>query len=192
MAQSVREAIKKAFVELLEEHPISKITVKDIVGRCGVNRNTFYYHFRDIPALTEEIIMDDADVIIKRYPTISSIEEGFDAVIEFAMAHRQAVLHIYNSADRALIERKLWQICEYVVTSYLKDAVTDSGIREEDKEIIVNYYESLCFGQAIHWMENEMTDDIRAPFRRLCMLRRGMPEEMLRRAKDEAAFQKSE
>ena len=188
MTESKRDAIKKAFIELLEEYPINKITVKDIVGRCGINRNSFYYHFRDIPALAEEIIMDDADVIMQRYPAIGSIEEGFDAVIEFAIAHRQAVLHIYNSADRALIERYLWQICEYVVASYLNNGATDRGIRKEDKEIIVNYYESLCFGQAIRWMENGMTEDIRAPFKRLCTLRRGMPEEMIRRAKEDAAW----
>ena len=40
-------AIKDAFWQLLEEKPYNKITVKDIVERCQVNRNTFYYHFHD-------------------------------------------------------------------------------------------------------------------------------------------------
>ena len=187
MAQSTREAIKKAFIELLEEYPISKITVKDIVGRCGINRNSFYYHFQDIPALVEEIIMDDANVIIQRYPTIISIEEGFDAVVEFAMAHRQTVLHIYDSADRALIEHYLWQICEYVVATYLSRVISDCEIQEEDRDIIVNYYKCLCFGQVLGWIEKGMTEDVRAPFRRLCALRRGMPEEMIRRCAKRAA-----
>ena len=37
--------IAKAFWQLLEEKPYSKITVKNIVERCEINRNTFYYHF---------------------------------------------------------------------------------------------------------------------------------------------------
>ena len=45
--------IANAFYALLEEKPLSKITVREIVERCGVNRNTFYYHFRDIPALLD-------------------------------------------------------------------------------------------------------------------------------------------
>ena len=184
MAQTTRDAIKAAFIGLIEERPISKITVKDIAGRCGINRNSFYYHFQDIPSLAEEIIMDDADAIIQRYPAVSSLEEGFDAVVEFAMAHRQAALHLYDSADRALIERHLWQICEYVIVSYLRGAVSDRELRKEDRDIIVNYYKCLCFGQAIRWIEDGMKEDIRVPFRRLCALRRGMPEEMLRRAKE--------
>lgn len=41
-----KEIIRDAFWELLEEKPYNKITVQDIVNRCQVNRNTFYYHFR--------------------------------------------------------------------------------------------------------------------------------------------------
>ena len=38
-----KDAIAAAFFELLTERSLSKITVKDIVDRCGINRNTFYY-----------------------------------------------------------------------------------------------------------------------------------------------------
>ena len=54
MVPSAREAIQAAFLSLLEERPLRDITVKDIVQSCGVNRNSFYYHFKDIPALLQE------------------------------------------------------------------------------------------------------------------------------------------
>ncbi|MFQ8953164.1 MAG: TetR/AcrR family transcriptional regulator [Oscillospiraceae bacterium] len=41
MAQFTKKAILDSFVELISERPFDKITVKDIVTRCGVNRNTF-------------------------------------------------------------------------------------------------------------------------------------------------------
>lgn len=46
MSGFTKEIIAKTFTELLDEKSMSKITVKDIVERCGVNRNTFYYHLR--------------------------------------------------------------------------------------------------------------------------------------------------
>ena len=46
-----KELLTDTFWELLEEKAYSKITVNDIVNRCDVNRNTFYYHFQDIPSL---------------------------------------------------------------------------------------------------------------------------------------------
>lgn len=54
-----KNAIIDAFWLLLEEKPYNKITVKDIVERCQINRNTFYYHFHDIPELLETTIKND-------------------------------------------------------------------------------------------------------------------------------------
>ncbi len=63
MSGFTKEIIAKTFTELLDEKPMSKITVKDIVERCGVNRNTFYYHFRDIPDVVEFILKRKWDEI---------------------------------------------------------------------------------------------------------------------------------
>ena len=46
MPPFAKREIKNSFIKLLTERPISQITVKDIVEDCGVNRNSFYYHFR--------------------------------------------------------------------------------------------------------------------------------------------------
>ena len=51
MANFTEKAIKASFLKLLNERPLTKITVRDIVEDCGINRNSFYYHYRDIPAL---------------------------------------------------------------------------------------------------------------------------------------------
>ena len=57
-----RASIIEAFAQLLEERPINKITVKDIVKRCDINRNTFYYHFPDIPSLLLEMMEEEEKV----------------------------------------------------------------------------------------------------------------------------------
>ena len=63
MANFTEKAIKASFLKLLNERPLTKITVRDIVEDCGINRNSFYYHYRDIPALLEELITEQADTI---------------------------------------------------------------------------------------------------------------------------------
>ena len=49
MANFTKQAIETAFLQLLNEKPLNKISVRDIVEKCGINRNSFYYHFQDIP-----------------------------------------------------------------------------------------------------------------------------------------------
>ena len=75
MSGFTKEIIAKTFTELLDEKPMSKITVKDIVERCGVNRNTFYYHFKDIPDVVEFILKKKWDEILE-HPRVSML--GFE------------------------------------------------------------------------------------------------------------------
>lgn len=50
-----RNLIKEAFVEILNEKPIDKITVTDIVRRADINRGTFYAHYVDTKDVLEQI-----------------------------------------------------------------------------------------------------------------------------------------
>ena len=50
-----RRMIRQAFLELLKEKPLERITVTDIVQRADVNRSTFYAHYPDVVGVVEEI-----------------------------------------------------------------------------------------------------------------------------------------
>ena len=65
MKSNTKDSIKVSFMKLLNQKPLSKITVKEIVSECGINRNSFYYHFKDIPNLLEEIFIEQADSILQ-------------------------------------------------------------------------------------------------------------------------------
>ena len=62
-----KHAIVATFWQLLEEKTYNKITVQDIVDRCHVNRNTFYYHFQDIYDLLGYIFREEADATLEKY-----------------------------------------------------------------------------------------------------------------------------
>lgn len=82
MANFTKKAIRDSFVKLLNEKPISQITIRDIVDDCGVNRNTFYYYFQDLPQLMESIVNEDAERIIREHPTIDSLDDCINAALQ--------------------------------------------------------------------------------------------------------------
>ena len=47
MSQVTKRALAASLIKLLSQKPLDKVTVKDIIEDCGVNRQTFYYHFKD-------------------------------------------------------------------------------------------------------------------------------------------------
>ena len=59
---SAVERMEGAFWDCLEEKPYPDITVADIVGRAGVNRNAFYYHFENMAALARRAVGDTLPV----------------------------------------------------------------------------------------------------------------------------------
>ncbi|MCR5609324.1 MAG: TetR/AcrR family transcriptional regulator [Lachnospiraceae bacterium] len=185
MPNFTQNAIKQAFIKLLEEKPYNEITIKDIVTECGINRNSFYYHFQDMPSLLEEIIKESLDNIIIQYPSFSSLEDCMSATIAFAESYKRAILHIYRSVDRGIFERYLWQACDYAVNKYCENVFLDQHINKEDEIIIFQYYKCECFGQMMAWMENGMKNDIKKDIQRLCVLKQGQVEEMIERSKNQ-------
>jgi AcrR family transcriptional regulator len=178
MANFTRNAIKETFIRLLEERPLAEITVKDIVETCGINRNSFYYHFRDIPTLLEEIVMEEAEEIIRKYPTINSIVECFDALIEFASHRKRAIMHIFRSVKREVFEHYLMKVSEHFVRSYIETALTGRSIEEIDKEAIIQYYKCVCFGLTIDWLNGGMNEEDVQPVRGVFMVQKNFAVEI--------------
>ena len=93
-----RASIIEAFAQLLEERPINKITVKDIVNRCDINRNTFYYHFPDIPSLLLEMMEEKVNALIAYHYTPGRPLDCIKPVLQYGEAHKQAQMgcHIFQ------------------------------------------------------------------------------------------------
>lgn len=177
-----KKAIRDSFIKLLNQRPVNQITIKDIVEDCGINRNSFYYHYQDLPSMIEEIILDEVNVIISQHPTIDSMEECLDVAISFALENRRAALHLYNSANRDVYEQYLWRVCGYAVNAYFETLFVKYPPQDSDRETIVRCYKWECFGAILDWMSGGMKDDIQKIFHRIAQLKRGMLEEMLHRS----------
>ena len=55
MSTITKRALEASLKKLVKTKPLNKITVSDITDDCGINRMTFYYHFKDIYDLVEWI-----------------------------------------------------------------------------------------------------------------------------------------
>lgn len=181
MAGFTKQAIRNSCMKLLNERPYSQLTVKDIVEDCGINRNSFYYHYQDLPSLIEEIITEEADRIIENYPHIDSVEKALEVAASFALENKRAVLHLHNSANRELYEQHLWRVCEHVAQTYIQTVFSEFHISEQDRQTIIRFHKCECFGLLMDWLNSGMKTDIQAYVHRLCEMRRGMTMEMFRR-----------
>lgn len=98
--EGTRNTIIKAFKLLLDEKPMTKITVKDVVEQCGINRNTFYYHFQDIPTLFQKMMEEKAEELIENHYQPDEPIECIRPFIQYGVRNRRAILHVYRYVPR--------------------------------------------------------------------------------------------
>lgn len=185
MANFTKNAIRASFLKLLEERPLSKITVKDITDDCGINRNSFYYHYQDVPSLMQEILADEVTRIISEYPSVDSIEDCLTIAARFAADNKRLILHIYSSANREIFEQYLWQVCEQSVNQYFDAAFPGVKLKPEDRAVLVNYHVCEAFGVVCGWLHTGMRSDMSGFLKRMCEIRKGMSAEMVKRCSED-------
>ena len=180
MASLMKREIKRTFLELLEERPFNQITVKDIVKACGINRNSFYYHYADLPALVEELIDEEIGRFVREEKTFSSLEESMSEALAFFREHRRAAYHVYNSVKRDVFDRYLMKNCESVGAGYVNSFWGETLLSQEDRQAIIHFNAYILYGAVTRWLESGMTYDVQEDFRRIfqmmvepAMLQRG-------------------
>ena len=170
MPPFAKREIKNSFIKLLTERPISQITVKDIVEDCGVTRNSFYYHFQDIPSLLEEIIVEMTAKVIENLPEESTFEEKVTAALQEINLNKRMIYHIYGSSNREFYEKQLMKICEHVTRTYIRSREYSERVDSKDLEFVISYLKCELFGQLIDWLNHDMSYDIVEHSRILCRM----------------------
>ena len=174
-----KKALRESFMELLNERSFNKITVQDITDRCGVNRNTFYYHYQDIYALFEECCETEAAQVIRKYPKLNSIDECVYALTKEFYSKKKAIYHISSSPNKDTYISSIWRICEHLVTTYADTAFADAPVSESDLRLFIRFYKCALFGLSIDWINSGMKEEYAEELKRICMLKKGNVETVI-------------
>ena len=162
-------AIVDTFWQLLEEKPYNKITVQDIVDRCHVNRNTFYYHFQDIPFLAEWSVEMWTDEVIKDRGDFESLTHCIVYMAEECTKRKKALLHLYRSSKKEYFLEYLNKMGHHIICSYVENR-TGSFVR---------YYKCTFVGIIIDWLEDAASYDLVEFCQEVCELFSGSGEKAL-------------
>lgn len=173
-----KQLIKDSLVRLLNQRPLDKITVKDVVEECGINRNTFYYHYQDLFEVVEEVLVPEK-------PSGKLPDSWQDSVLyaaRFALENKKAVYHLYNSARRSRMEDYFFEAIEPVIAEYIRRQSEGLKVSEEDMDYLCVFYKSAVVGIFRQWMQDGMKKDPAEGIKRLGELIDGNLRRSLERA----------
>lgn len=159
MAQHTKNAIRLAFIQLLNERPLDKISIKDIAEKSSVNRNTFYYYYADIFALVEDVLQLEAEDFQAKMHRYDSWQEAFRDATAFAAENKRAVYHLYNSGNQETLRRYYHNVILAAITSYIRDQAEGLNADEEDIRVLAEFYSAALAGLTVLWLQSGMKYD---------------------------------
>ena len=174
-----KEIIKDTFWELLEEKQYNKITVKDIVNRCRVNRNTFYYYFPDIPTLMIDSIEDWMEEVIRKYGSFTSPVNCLTYMAEECMKRKKALLHLFRFGQKETFLTGLNKMGDDIIRIYVDKIGEYKQISKREKEIFIRCYKCVFVGSLLDWLEEGASYDLKEFYEELCKVFAGSGERVI-------------
>ena len=158
--KKTEQMIIDTFLKLVEEKTLDKITINDIADGCGINRNTFYYHFDDIYSLIEQIFKARLNTIETMFEEGASWDECSKVAVNFLIENRRAIRHIAFSMSRSQLDHYLFVVFKKIFTEYLLDNfIVD--ISDEKFDDLILFYTYAVIGCIVHnFIENNNDIDL--------------------------------
>ncbi len=181
MSQVTKRALEQSLKNLLLKKPLTKITINDIADDCGINRMTFYYHFKDIYDLVEWSCLEDAKKALEEKKTHDTWQEGFLNIFEAVLANKPFIMNVYHCVDREQVEKYLKPLTDNLILGVMNEQAGNFTVREEDKEFIARVYSYVFIGIMLDWIKEDMKADPKQIVDRLAILIRDSLSEALSR-----------
>ena len=124
VSQTTKRALEASLKKLLLQKPLNKITINDITEDCGVNRMTFYYHFKDIYDLVDWIMVEDAAKALEGRQSFENWTDAFLDILHQVQDNKVLVMNVYRSVSREQVEQYLYKLLD----SMLRDFVDRSAL----------------------------------------------------------------
>lgn len=161
-----RQLLRDAFIELLQEMDIEKISVNRLAERATINRVTFYLHYRDIPDMLEKMandMIEDIHQVLYNTPQNPKLAEETDwpmlvNLLEHIAQNAKFYKVILAINRTTIFSDHLLKLLAELVTERLNSRENESLLVKASiqKDIAIWYGSSALIGTIIAWLRNDM------------------------------------
>lgn len=183
MSQVTKRAIEQSLKNLLLKKPLTKITINEIAEDCGINRMTFYYHFKNIYDLVEWSCREDARKALEEKSGYETWEQGFLQIFEAVRQNRTFVMNVYRCVHQEQLETYIKPLVDTLLLEILNEECGDMVVPDEDKAFIARVYSHVFIGVMLDWIKDDMRGDPERIVARLSKLLKGSIGDALSRFK---------
>ena len=94
--------------KLMVRKPLHKISIREITEGCGINRQTFYYHFEDIYSLVKWMFQEEAIKLLDEHEGILIWQDGLLQLFGYLEENKAVCICTLNSIGHQHLKRLLY------------------------------------------------------------------------------------
>lgn len=177
-------AIKKAFLSLLKEKAIDKITVTELCREVDINRSTFYQHYCDIYQLLEDIKSD----FLARSGALAEkiVEEDISPndvtvrILHYIYENKELLYLLLFQYRQPDLEKKIHEgILNLFCTKVLQSYTVPSSVTRAAFDDLLLFLTAGFYSVYERWILDECTEGISTVAERITALSQVCLESML-------------
>lgn len=161
MSHTTKRVLAGALKERLKRQRLDEITVQSLVDDAEVSRKTFYYHFQDIYALLEWILLDEMKRLLDRGRDSGSWQEGVRDVFDYFQRNRAIILNVYRSLEEKepLLEAHVSRLVRPMMERIFASQPGHERVSPSDRQFILDLYSFGLVELFLRWIGNGMKPD---------------------------------
>lgn len=152
-----KAAIRNSFIKRMAQQPIAKISVKSICEDAGINRSTFYAHYRDqydlLRKVQQEVVAEIREYIAgKTFTDDAAVTVPvLTQVLEYARENAALFQVLLNEDGDMTFQNDLMVIAQ---DQMLKEIRTDSNLSPQTAKYLQRFAISGIMSVVEAWVEN--------------------------------------
>lgn len=154
-----REQISQSFKKLMMKKSFDKITISDISNECGINRQTFYYHFRDKYELLNTIFYNDVIAELIDGLSIDNWTEKFLKMLQIIKKDSKLYRNALNISYGGEFRDYLLDISKKLLYEIIGHLTEEHPIDDYNRMFLARFFAHGVSGMIIDWVTTGMKEE---------------------------------
>ncbi|WP_282947290.1 TetR-like C-terminal domain-containing protein [Cellulomonas endometrii] len=180
-----RDALAAALKVRLRDEALDRVTVTELARDCGLTRQAFYYHFRDVRQLAVWVFETEvAEQVRAAAASSETWADGLVRLLQYLRENRSSTVAVLDGVGRSRLERYLFAQMRPVTEAVVAEVGGGGPRRAGDRARVVDHYTSVVLAVVLRWVAGGMVEH---PYRLvgdLELMMHGSVRESVRRLDD--------
>lgn len=153
---ATKKEMCRSLKKLMSRKPLNRISIREIVEDCGYNRQTYYYHFKNIYDQLEWLYRDEFLALVENYDDNALLQEGFLNLLKYVDENRDFCLCAIDSAGYPLLRKVLYPDFKRTIGNVIFKFKAAHNYSDKYADFLIHFYTATCLSMTASYIYGEI------------------------------------